>query len=344
MNNLTELQIEQLSKFNDCMVMHPQVEVIFNDFDELRRNRLFQKDQQCMLLTGDTGAGKSHIINSYKKRVLATQNFSRETIPVLISRISSDKGLDPTLIQLLEDLELFASKQRKGRFKTDLKKQLVDNLKRAQVELLIINEFQQLIEFKSRKERQEIANGLKYISEEAQIPIVLVGLPYAEIIAEEPQWSSRLIRRKRIEYFSIQKDSKYYRQYLMGLAKHMPYTEPPKLEDKYTSIALFSVCRGENRALKHFLSESLALALSNGELLGIQHFIATYEKLHLLNGAFTSPNTTNIKNPFKQKLEDIMISELIEPSKYNPNALDPEHMIVDRVFSKQQPLAQFLSD
>ena len=129
MNNLTELQIEQLSKFNDSIVMHPQVKVIFNDFDELRRNRLFQRDQQCMLLTGDAGVGKSHVINSYKKSVLATQNFSRESIPVLISRISSDKGLDPTLIQLLEDLELFGSNQRKGRFKKDLKTQLVDNLK-----------------------------------------------------------------------------------------------------------------------------------------------------------------------------------------------------------------------
>ena len=179
---------------------------------------------------------------------------------------------------------------------------------------------------------------MKYISEEAKVPIVLVGMPYAEIIAEEPQWASRLLRKRKLEYFSLQKDSKYYRQFLMGLAKHMSFEDPPKLEDKHTAIALFSVCRGENRALKHFLSESLALALSNGELLGKKHFIATYEKLLLLNEVFTTPNATSIKNPFKQKLENIMISELIEPSKYNPNALDPEDMIVDRVFSKPQTL------
>ena len=60
--------------------MHPQVKTIFNDFDDLRLNRMFQTDQQCLLLTGDTGVGKSHLINHYKKRVLATQNNSRETI------------------------------------------------------------------------------------------------------------------------------------------------------------------------------------------------------------------------------------------------------------------------
>lgn len=67
MKMLSPHQIEQLQRFSDCFVMHPLVKDIFNDFDELRLNRLFQSDQQCMLLTGDTGVGKSHLVNHYKK-------------------------------------------------------------------------------------------------------------------------------------------------------------------------------------------------------------------------------------------------------------------------------------
>ncbi|MEI8612693.1 TniB family NTP-binding protein [Shewanella sp. PP-He15 brown] len=262
MKTLSPTQIEQLGKFSDCIVMHPQLITIFNDFDELRFNRTFQSDQQCMLLTGDTGVGKSHLINHYKKQVLASQKYGRESIPVLVSRISSGKGLDATLTQMLMDLELFGSHQRKKHgYATDLRKKLVDNLVKAKVELLIINEFQELIEFKTVQERQLIANAFKYISEEARVPIVLVGMPWAEQIAEEPQWSSRLVRRRKLEYFSLQKDSKYYRQYLMGLAKYMPFAEPPKLEDKHVAIPLFAACRGENRILKHLLLEALKNAL-----------------------------------------------------------------------------------
>lgn len=119
MNALTELQIGQLRNFSDCIVMHSQIKTIFNDFDELRLNRIFQSDQQCMLLIGDTGVGKSHTINHYKKRVLATQNYSRNTMPVLISRISRGKGLDATLIQMLADLELFG----RVKFKSEATKQ-----------------------------------------------------------------------------------------------------------------------------------------------------------------------------------------------------------------------------
>jgi len=257
-NTLNEMQIEQLRKFNDSIVKHTQIKDIFNDFDELRQNRQYQLDQQCMLLTGDTGVGKSHLINHYKKKVLATQNHSHNTMPILVSRISRGKGFDATLIQILADLELFGSSQRKKRgYQTDLTRKLVESLLTAQVELLIVNEFQELIEFKNPKERQEIANGLKFISEEAKVPIVLVGMPWAEKIAEEPQWSSRIVRKRKLEYFSLQKNKNYFIQYIKGLANKMPFDEPPPLEDMHIAAALFSACRGENRSLKHLLSESL---------------------------------------------------------------------------------------
>ena len=330
MNALTELQIGQLRNFSDCIVMHTQIKTIFNDFDELRLNRKFQSDQQCMLLIGDTGVGKSHTINHYKKRVLATQNYSRNTMPVLISRISRGKGLDATLIQMLADLELFGSSQiQKRGYKTDLTKKLVESLIKAQVELLIINEFQELIEFKSIQERQQIANGLKFISEEAKVPIVLVGMPWAAKIAEEPQWASRLVRKRKLEYFSLKNDSKYFRQYLMGLVKQMPFDEPPKLESKHTTMALFAACRGENRALKHLLMEALKLALSCNEYLENKHFIAVYEKFDFFN----DKDSLKLKNPFKQDIKDIIIYEVTKNSSYNPNALDPEDMLTGRKFA-----------
>ncbi|MBB1295513.1 TniB family NTP-binding protein [Pseudoalteromonas sp. SR41-4] len=330
MSALTEIQIEQLRNFSDCIVMHPQIKTIFNDFDELRFNRKFLSDQQCMLLIGDTGVGKSHTINHYKKRVLATQNYSRSTMPVLISRISRGKGLDATLIQMLADLELFGSSQIKKRgYKTDLTKKLVESLIKAEVELLIINEFQELIEFKSVQERQQIANGLKFISEEAKVPIVLVGMPWAAKIAEEPQWASRLVRKRKLEYFSLKSDSKYFRQYLMGLAKQMPFDELHKLESKHTTMSLFAACRGESRALKHLLLEALKLALSCNEYLENKHFITAYDKFDFFN----DKELLELKNPFEQDVKDIEIYEIIKSSSYNPNALDPEDMLSGRKFA-----------
>ncbi len=357
MINLTALQMEQLSTFSDCMVMHTQVQIIFDDFDELRLNRHFHADPQCMLLTGDTGVGKSHLINHYKKKVLATQSYSRECMPILISKISN--GLDATLIQILFDLELFGSSQRKKRgFNTDLKRKLVNSLIKARVELLIINEFQELIEFKSTQERQLIANSLKFISEEARVPIVLVGMPWAEKISEEPQWASRLVRRRKLEYFSLQNGREYYQRYLMGLARYMPFDKAPKLQGKHTAVALFAATLGENRALKHLLLESLKIALINNEFLENKHLSEAYDKIYqpLISRKTGSKDDSKNqseaepeaepevdKNPFEQSIEEIVISEIIGPSRYNPNPMEMEHALVERVYSTPKTLSQLLS-
>ena len=343
MDELTKIQNKQVLNFNECIVMHTQVKVIFNDFDELRQNRKLQSDQQCMLLTGDTGAGKSHLIHHYKKTVLATQNYSRNTVPILISRILKGKGLEATLIQVLADLDLFGSNQRKKRGeKPNLTKKLIEALIKAEVELLIINEFQELIEFKNRQERQYIANELKLISEAAKVPIVLVGMPWAELIAEEPQWSSRLLRRRRLDYFSLHKDKNYFIRYIKGLANRMLFDEAPILGDKHTVAALFSACRGENRSLKNLLSESLKIALMSNESLDKKHLSLAFDKLELLGTdaqrqkkkkeAKDKSADIIIDNPFTQDLKDIDRSEVIKHSQYHPNATDPENMLTGRIF------------
>lgn len=342
MNILGPDHIEQLNKFSDCFVTYPLVKNIFNDFDELRFNRKFQSDPQCMLLTGDTGVGKNHLINEYRKRTLSSQNYGREAMPVLVSRISSDRGFDATLTEMITALDHFGRYQKiKRGCIPNLRKKIVDNLIRAQVELLIINEFQELIEFKTGKERQDIANGLKYISEEAKIPIVLVGMPWAEQIAEEPQWSSRLVRRRKLEYFSFQKDSKLFCQYLRMLAKNLPFEHPPKLEKTNFAIPIFAACRGENRSLSHLLIEALKIALRKGsKTLEIEHASEAYDLLYNYNKEKGSDVLTN---PFAVPLEQVLISEVVKPSRYNANAMNPDDRIILREFSEPKTLAQLLS-
>ncbi len=189
MNKLTSTAIDRLQVFSECFVIHPEATKIFNDFDELRFNQQFLSDQQCMLLTGETGVGKSCLLNEYKRRNLAKYTSNYAAVPILITKISSNKGLDSTLTQILSDLELFGSEQRKKRgYKVDLTKKVVNSLRRVKVELLFINEYHDLIKFKSTQDRQIISSALKYISEEANVPIVLVGMPWISRTVEDNEW------------------------------------------------------------------------------------------------------------------------------------------------------------
>nr|WP_242620399.1 TniB family NTP-binding protein [Shewanella maritima] len=221
-------------------------------------------------------------MDHYKAKSFA-QEFTSTQRPVLVTRISAKRDLDNTLVQMLYDLDLFgASQYRRLGFGPNLEQKLVDALKLTKTELIIINEFQKILEYKSEQERQAIGNLLKYISEEAQVPIAFVGTPLAAQICEDPQWASRLIRRRRLKHFCFKdiNERRYYLSYLKGLASRMPVEFPPDLASPPFAIPLFAATRGENRYIKTLLQEALILALQEkNNTVSLAHLSAAYTSL-----------------------------------------------------------------
>ena len=206
---LTDKQKEKLNEFRDVFIEYPIISTVFNDFDRLRLGKGLAGEKPCMLLNGDTGTGKTALIKQYKERHLPHFINGVMNHPVLVSRIPSNPTLESTLAELLKDLGQIGSTERKLRINgTRLTTSLIKCLKTCGTELIIIDEFQELIEHNQGKKRREIANRLKYINDEAGVSIVLVGMPWAEKIADEPQWSSRLLVRRQLPYFKISENPK----------------------------------------------------------------------------------------------------------------------------------------
>ncbi|MFT6915605.1 MAG: energy-coupling factor transporter ATP-binding protein EcfA2 [Motiliproteus sp.] len=333
MYQLTEEQQADLSQFKNCFVEHPALTQVLEDFERLRANRRLGGEQQCMLLTGDTGSGKSHLINHYKERFQRRQVGDVMTCPLLVSRIPSKLDLEQTMIQLLHDMGQFGSEFRKRRTRDiGLTESLVKLLRLCETELIIINEFQELIEFKSAKDQQSIANRFKYISEEASVPIVIVGMPWAEQITEEPQWASRLICRRSLPYFKLSEGPEQFVRFLKGLALRMPFKVTPKLESKHIALPLFAVSRGEIRKLKHLLNEPVALALEeDAETLAHRHLSRAF------NLYFSGDD-----NPFEQDVSTLKFAEVKSYSRYNPTAVSLDEALVATRFTDRLSLTQLL--
>ncbi|MGR5144479.1 TniB family NTP-binding protein [Photobacterium sp. DNB23_23_1] len=317
--------------FVDAFVELPIAITIMADFDRLRYNRKFGGDQQCMLLTGDTGSGKSFLIKEYCKRVSQTAPMNQQL--VLSSRIPSKPTLESTIIELLKDFGHFGATYRKGKSKDQsLTASLIKCLKSSSIEIIIINEFQELVEFKSGRALNEIATRLKYISEEATVPIALVGMPWAEKVAEEPQWASRLLIRRELPYFKLSKEPEHFIRFIKGLAIKMPFTEPPKLDNKHMILALFAASNGQVRCLKQLLNEAIKQALAqNSSTLTNQHLADVFEMIF---------PTTN--NPFLSSIEQIEGQEVSQPSHYDSGADNEFDAVIPTQYTDRLPLSQLL--
>ncbi|MBO1519394.1 TniB family NTP-binding protein [Oceanisphaera pacifica] len=308
---------------------------IYDDFNRLRYNHRLGGEQQCMLITGDTGCGKSLLVKNYQRQFSGVEEMcgGYPYRPLLISRIPSKPTLSATIIELLKDLGQASSIYRKGRSSDlSLTEALIKCLVRCKTELIIIDEFQELVEFKSGEKRSEIANRLKLISEKARVPIVLVGMPWAEKITEDPQWASRLMTRRLLPYFKLSEDPENFIRFLMGLAKKMPFTELPKLEKQHTVFALFSACGGCLRTLKHLLDEAVKQALlADAQTLTSEH----------LSKSFSLFEPTKV-NPFLQKLEELQAREVKHYSRYNSGASYAEDALIPTQFGERVPISMLI--
>ncbi|EAS64056.1 TniB family NTP-binding protein [Photobacterium angustum] len=331
MRRLSKQQEQALREYIGVFIESPIATTIMDDFERLRYNKHLGGEQQCMLLTGDTGSGKSRLIQEYKQRLCSDSNES--SFSLLVSRIPSKPSLPSTIIQLLKDMGHFGSTYRKGISNDQsLTESLIRCLRSKNTELIIINEFQELVEFKSGKALNEIANRLKYISEEAQVPIVLVGMPWAKKITTEPQWASRLLIQRELEYFKLSDKPEYFIRFVKGLILRMPLEPSEKLFNKAVILSLFSVSQGQIRKLKHFLDEALKLAMLEEQSEITPH---SFSKIF----SMWYPNQTN---PFKQKAEEIIGQEVKSYSYYDSGADNEFEAIIPTQYTDKLTLSQII--
>ncbi|WP_407334284.1 TniB family NTP-binding protein [Enterovibrio sp. 27052020O] len=352
MIQLNSDQMNSLVAFRSCFIEYPAISEIFGVFDRLRLNRHLGGEQESMLLTGETGSGKTALVNQYlaKNPTNSTHSFADQKI--LSTRIPSNISEEGTIQQFLTDLNNKASSSRTNNRKKApaLAKGIVRQIKDKNVELIIVNEIQELIEFSTADMRQEIANTFKYISEEAKVPFVLVGMPYAGVLANEAQWSSRLGWRREIDYFRLFKHQdtedrespsipdiegkEHFARFVAGLASRMQLDQKPILTGDDILYPLFSICSGECRKLKHFLEDALLNSFLQAK--------PTIDK-KVLSATFVQKYPKQ-QNPFECSIEQIEIRELKEVSRYNLSATSKEDKMLPRLLTDALPTGLLLSN
>lgn len=345
---LTPNQVERLKSFENCFIEYDAITEIYSIFDQLRFNHSLGGEPESFLLTGETGSGKTALINNYLLRFETGSTWS--TQPVLSTRVPSRINEQNTLTQFLVDLDgKSGGRGTRRRNEIALGEAVVKQLKRKSVELIIVNEIQELVEYSTVEERQVIANTFKYISEEAKVSFVLVGMPYADVIATEPQWNSRLSWRRKIHYFKLfqanshssgtasysfdLEQKKHFAKFVAGLSARMGFDEPPVLTKNEVLYPLFVMCRGECRALKHFLKDALLMSFSEN--------VDTIDKAILSRTfAFKYPY---LDNPFECSLAELCVNQLETGSTYNLNAKIAEDKLLAPRFTDAIPLSMLLS-
>ncbi|CDT77710.1 Putative transposition protein (fragment) [Vibrio diabolicus] len=232
----------RISKAKKAFVSTPSVKTVLRYMDRCRDLSDLDSEPTCMMVFGATGVGKTTIIKKYLMQNKRDSDAKGDMIPVLhIELPDNAKPVDAARELLLEMGDPLAL------YETDLArltKKLTDLIPAVGVRLIIIDEFQHLVEEKSNRVLTQVGNWLKMILNKTKCPIVLFGMPYSKVVL---QANSQLHGRFSIQFelrpFSYEEGNGVFKTFLEYLDRALPFEKEAGLARESLTkktICLFS--------------------------------------------------------------------------------------------------------
>jgi type II secretory pathway predicted ATPase ExeA len=179
-----------------------------------------------ILITGQSGSGKSVLINWYLARNPIEERSDFDLIPVLVVSTPSN----PSVNNLVQAILRALGAPRSSRESEDEKKhRIITLLKRHGVELIFIDEFQHFLDYKSTATLR-ITDTLKEIFDACNCAVILVGLPRSDLIVKQnEQMRRRFSRRFELAPFDAGVESSWveFRAVLRELHRRTPISALP---------------------------------------------------------------------------------------------------------------------
>ncbi|OKY25125.1 TniB family NTP-binding protein [Thalassotalea sp. PP2-459] len=177
----------------------PDIEIVRRAFDACRATR-HTSCIQGMYLTGESGAGKSHIARGYAELSPPYQTELQKIVPILYVNLpekSTSKAMIQRLYRKLTGLKRITGSEE------EIQSRLISRLITCQTELIIIDEAQHLVRETSSVSAQHAADAIKALMDDedgAGIPVICVGIDSAaELLTGKAKFKAekQLQRRNR---------------------------------------------------------------------------------------------------------------------------------------------------
>lgn len=290
------------------IIWHPSYQALFNEVKECHILSKGSSSPDSLFISGKTGVGKSTLLEEY------TSHYPREVleeytrVPVLHVKIpvgATPKSVATTILDKLGDPNYDRGTE------INQTARLYKLFKKCQVEMIILDEFQHLIDKETQKVLKKASDWVKRFTEEIQIPVVLCGMPESEdIFGHNEQLDRRFCNKQELKAFSYNtgEDQKEFRTFLYYVDQQLPFCNPSRLADPSMSERIFYISLGVPFYVMTLLQKATEYAVKHGQdQISDQYLSAAYNSIK----RSTRPHAVN---PFIEEKFDL-IDALNEEAK-----------------------------
>ena len=318
---------DKLKLINEIYVATKKLQNLSDDLRYSRENSYdldYDCEPICVLVTGETGTGKSEFIKKYLAKYHRVEETERTKIPVLVSLLPKARHPKPVVSQLLRDLG--DPLGGIGGDTEQLTDRLIILLKGTGTEIIILDEFQHAIETKSNKVVYDIADWIKTLINKAKIPIVLFGLPWSSYVLDvNHQLARRFSMRHELINYTLD-DFDYFQMFIQKVQKQLLDKVGIECkEDLWKSDFAFRLFAASSGNISDLMNKVIKPAASG--VVRSQERLLTID--HLANSAKRHLGVLNEENPFMIKLKDIVATQQSSTSYWNSEAAKGKSCVVD---------------
>lgn len=190
-----------LSKSHAAFINYPRLQALAADIRRCQRRSAVAGEPHCMALEGHCGAGKTTLIQRYMDAYPNVDSPDGTRVPLLYVLTPSPitvKGMVSTILEYLGDPAAY-----KGTLAA-LDSRLVHLLRVCEVELVILDDFHNLIEAETPYIFSAVSNWLKALIKKSSVPFLVVGIEgkVEPILRANPELSRLFAMRETLYPFA----------------------------------------------------------------------------------------------------------------------------------------------
>jgi hypothetical protein len=283
---------ERKTLLQKIIVPHYQFQEAFEKIDLCRRRSKYGgSEPKSLIIYGEAGAGKSCIWRSYAKRHDVVQKVTREGKTVLTRKILWTKLPYPAtipaiIIKMLIDLgDKFPDS---GRTIDEKKRRLVNFINLCDVELIMLDEFQNFVDKDKKKTVEASSEWLKNLINETNIPFVLFGTVASEDILKA---NAQLARRFEYELtisrfrYATKDDKMVFSKLLESIDNALPFEYSSSIANPDVASAIHSATGGLMFSIMALITRAAEIAIDDDDNnITIEHLEESFLENHFLSG------------------------------------------------------------
>ena len=319
---------ERLCVTNNIYVTYPRFKEILSAIENCHHLSDLKDEPECLFLKGETGAGKTTILNSYAQRYPRRETPSGTVVPVLSVTVPSPATVKSMVSKLL--WQLGDPAYEKGTISNQTIR-LIGLMRDCGVSLVFLDEFQHFIDRDSAKVLKTVSDWLKDLILDTKIPMVLIGLPEAEAVFHvNCQLSRRFANRYSLSPFSWKTDSgKEFRTFLHAVSSQLPLMSSVDLASEEMALRFYYASDGIVAYVMKLIRYGTYLALKlRQEKLDSSVLAIAFDK-------YVLADKPHKKNPFLT--DDVLL--LIEDSSVTVKSSTKEGATSGRIKPKKKALS-----